>query len=354
MDESDSEPVSLPCSAPEAKIGLPVMVQLHLVDAVLKKNPQPREDFYRQYSVTPERRRPQEERTPPPPSYSPETILRKSKAWAATVAKSLKRFHAGRVMLRKEEAEQHGVLEEDPDYWESQAKDWQGELWRLMKEMGKRKVWELKGEAEEGYAMSMLLSPLQSLSPPPSNGSLLEVAQHSKVTTAISDELPETSTRSLQPHAGPSQGPLQLTPEHNPDCLPTSTKNQKRARIEFEGYEEESLEQSSRTKRQRRVTATARRKGELAPAIKSPQGLEKNMSKFSRTKTEEGAERKNLSPKAPLAQRTLPWKLRPRDVTAYREIGTGTTAKNRGPKGRKGKKKGCQRSPRLHGKCPIT
>ena len=58
---------------------------------------------------------------------------------------------------------------------------------------------------------------------------------------------------------------------------------------------------------------------------------------ISMTKTEEGFERKNLSPKTPLAQRTLPWKLRSRDVTAYCETGTGTITKNRDRKGRKGK-----------------
>lgn len=347
MDDSDGEPVSLPCSAPEADIGLPVMVQLHLVDAALKKNPQPREDFYRQYSVTPERRRPQEERTPPPPSYSPETILRKSKAWAATVAKSLKRFHAGRVMLRKEEAEQHGVLKEDPDYWESRAKDRQGELWRLMKEMGKRKMRELKGEAEEGYAMSMLLSPLQLPSPPPSNGRLPEVAQNLMTTTAISNELPEISTRSLRPHAGPSQGPLQLIPEHNPEYVPTFTKSQKRAWTEIEGDEEESLERTSRTKRERKGTVTAQPKQQLIPATEKTQGPEENMSTDFRTKTNEGPEQKNPSPKAPSTPGTLPWNLRPRDVVAYRETGTGMTTKNRG---RKVKKKGYQRSPRLHRK----
>ena len=138
MDSLDGEPVSLPCSNEEARVGMPAMVQLHLVDAALAKNPHPREDFYRQYSVTPERQTPERERTPPPPTYSRGTLLAQEKAFAAGVATTLKKFHVGRVKLREEEAEQQGVPEEDPEYWSSQAEKWQGELWRLIKEMDKR------------------------------------------------------------------------------------------------------------------------------------------------------------------------------------------------------------------------
>ena len=94
---------------------MPVMVQLHLVDAELRKDSLPRQDFYRQYSVTPERQTPEEERTPPPPIYSRGVLLKIEKEWALSVAKALKQFYAGRVMLRKFEAEQHGVLGEDPE-----------------------------------------------------------------------------------------------------------------------------------------------------------------------------------------------------------------------------------------------
>lgn len=328
MDEFDDEPRSVPCSNEEAKIGMPVMVQLHLVDAGLEKNPHPRVDFYRQYSITPERRTPEGERTPPPPTYSREEHVKGEKAWAARVAKGLKQFHAGRVLLRKEEAEQGGVLEEDPDYWSSKADRWQDEGWKLMKEMGRRKKRELKGEAEEGYALAMLSSPVQPPSPPPSKGSLPEVAQHLKTTNAVIDELPETSTRPSQPHAEPSQGSLQPIPEHDPDYLPNLTKGQKRTHQQVEDHEEESWDQTSRTKRQRREVATAPQKQEPVYATKSPQGLENDMSK------------------APLTQRTLPWKLRSRDVLSYRETGTRTTMKNRG---RQGKKKVYERS-RLDGK----
>ncbi|KAL9132555.1 MAG: hypothetical protein Q9175_006273 [Cornicularia normoerica] len=324
MIESDDKPRSLPCSNEEAKCGMPVMVQLHLVDAALEKNPLPREDFYRQYSITPERRTPEGDRTPPPPTYSPGTILEKRKAWAASVAQGLKQFHIGRAMLRKEEAEQQGVLREDPDYWSSRADRWQDEMWKLMKEMGRRKKLELKGEAEEGYALTMLPSPLQSLSPPPSNVSLPAIAQHLKTTTALSDKLPENSTRPSRPLAGLSQRSLQPTPKHHPGYLPTLTKSQKRTYTEVDNQEEESMDQTSRTKRQRRELATAQQKLEQVPATKSTQGLGKNNSKVFRTIAKEGPKGRNV-PKASLAQRTLPWKLRSRVVKSYCETSTNST-----------------------------
>ena len=47
--------------------------------------------------------------------------------WAARVAKGIRQFYAGRVLLRKFEAEQHGVLAEDPNFWASKASEWQDE-----------------------------------------------------------------------------------------------------------------------------------------------------------------------------------------------------------------------------------
>ena len=324
MDSLDGEPVSLPCSNEEARIGMPAIVQLHLVNAALETNPHPREDFYRQYSVTPERRTPEGQRTPPPPTYSPGTLLAQEKAFAAGVAETLKQFHAGRVKFRKEEAEQRGIPEESPEYWMSQAKKWQGELWRLMKEMGKRKKQELKGEAEEGYAQAMLLSPLQSPSPPPSNGSLPEGVQHLKTTDTVSDELPEISP---QPHAGPTQEPLQPTPEHSPDHLPPLTRGQKRTRAESEDNEENALNQTGQNKRQRRKLPIAEQKQEPIPATESTQGTEKIISKADKVEAKERPQRSN--PPIPLAQRKLPWKLRSRNAESYRQTGAGITSQNR-------------------------
>ena len=324
MDSLDGEPVSLPCSNEEARIGMPAIVQLHLVNAALETNPHPREDFYRQYSVTPERRTPEGQRTPPPPTYSPGTLLAQEKAFAAGVAETLKQFHAGRVKFRKEEAEQRGIPEESPEYWMSQAKEWQGELWRLIKEMGKRKKQELKGEAEEGYAQAMLLSPVQSPSPPPSNGSLPEDVQHLKTTDTVSDELPEISP---QPNAGPMQILLQPTPEHSPDHPPPLRKDQKRKRTESEDHEEKALDQTSRNKRQRRELPTPQQKQSPIPAIESTQGTGKIIAKVDRVEANEEPKPNNLP--APLAKRKLPWKLRSRNAESYRQTGAGATSQIR-------------------------
>lgn len=332
MNNSDGEPGSLPCSAEEARIGMPTIFQLHLVDAKLEKSPHPREDFYRQYSVTPERQTPEEERTPPPPIYTPGAILKNRKDWAASVAKGLKQFHAGRVMLRKE-TEQHGFLEEDPDYWSAKASHWQDEMWKLMKELGKRKKRELKGEAEEGYAQAMLLSPLQSPSPPTFNANLPEIAQHLKTTTATSDCLPKISTRPSQRHAGLSHGLLRTTLENSPDNLPTPTKDRKRTRTEVEGDEENSVNQPCPTKRQRREIATTQQKQQPVSATKGARGQGKTPPGFSVSRTMEAPNRKYLP--ISLAQCALPWKLRSRNVTSYRETGTRTTNNNRARQGKK-------------------
>lgn len=324
MDSLDGDRVSLPCSNEEARIGMPAMVQLHLVDAALETNPHPREDFYRQYSVTPERQTPEGQRTPPPPTYSPGTLLAQEKAFAAGVAKTLKQFHAGRVKFRKEEAEQREVSEESPEYWMSQAKQWQGELWKLMKEMGKRNKQELKGEAKDGHAQAMLLSPLQSPSPPPSNGSLLEGVQHLKTTDTVSDELPKMSP---QLHAGPMQKHLQPTPEHSPDRLPTLTRGQKRTRTEIENHDEEVLDQTSRIKKQRRKLPITQQEQEPIPAMESTQGTGTIMPKVDRVETKEGPKRSNLG--ALLAQRKLPWKLRSSNADPYHETGAGIATENR-------------------------
>ena len=324
MDESEDEPRSLPCSAEEAKY-MPVMVQLHLVDAALEKLPLHREDFYLQYPVTPERQTPEGERTPPPPVYSPGTILKSEKGWAADVSKTLAQFHAGRLLLRKEETEDHGTLEEDPDYWSSKATDWQGELWKLMIEMGKRKKLELKGEAEEGYALAMLSSPLQSPSLRPMDGSLPEVAQHSKMSNKISDGGPDTSMCSSQLDAGSLQGPSHTKPDPNSHYLRSLTKGVKRTRTAVEDHEEGSLDQISRAKRPRREIATAKQKHKPLPATKSAQDPGERTPNISLTNTPVQPRWKNIL-KASLAHCTLPWRLWSSNVISERKTGAETVA----------------------------
>ena len=334
MDDSDVEPRSLPCSNPEAKVGLPVIVQLHLADAGLEKNPYPREDFYRQYSITPERQTPEEERTPPPPIRSTEEILQDSKDWATGFADTLKKFHAGRIMLRKFEAEQHGVYQEDPDYWSAQAEDWQAELWTLVKEMGKRKKRELKGEAKPGYAQAMLLSPLQSPSPLPLFSTVPKVLQHLKPSTAMNHESPEIDRRPSQPHEEPSQELLQPIPEHDPSDLHTFSKAQKRKRSDDRDQEDESSELTGHSKRQRRQM-TIPQGQELASATKMTQEPDKTVPKASRTKAHEEAKRHSFTAKTPLAQPRLPWKLRSRKVMSFGETSSGSPIGSRVRRGKK-------------------
>lgn len=336
MDTFDDEPVSLPCSNEEAKIGLPSIVQLHLVNAALEKTPLPREDFYRQYSVTPERQTPEGERTPPPPPYSPGKHLAQEKAFAGGVANAVRKFHAGRVKLRKEEAEQEDAPEESPDYWISQTHKWQGYLWRLMVEMEVRKARELKGEAEKGYTQAMLLSPLQSPSPPPSNGSLPQDLHHLKTTNTASDVLQEITS---QPYAVSMQKPLQPTPEHSPDHLPTLTRGQKRTRTETEDQEEKALEPTSRKKRKRMEVPPAQQEQEPPPAMKSTQSAGNFMSKHDRVEAKGKPKRKNLV--APLAQLKLPWKLRSRKAESYCETVAGISTGNRDRRKPKARVKSC-------------
>ena len=338
--DSDDQPCSLPCSAPEAKIGMPAIVQLHLVDAGLKKNPHPRENFGRQYSVTPERQTPEGDRTPPPPPYSPGKALQIAKDWALGVAKSLKQWHAGRVMIKQYEAEQHRDLEKDLDYWESKTKDWEDEIWRLMVEMGGRKQQELDGKAPEGYAKAMLLSPLLSPSSQALDPDFLEVIQPIKKTTPASNGSPEISTRPSNPYAAPSQGTVHPTTEKNLNDSSTPRRAPKRKRTELEDNEEVSSTQSDHTKHQRRETPTVQQEQELVADIESTQSP---VTDTSNNKPKETQNLTSVLPKASLAQPSLPWKLRSRNAVSYRETGSGPTIRSRG---HQGKEKVAQRKPR--------
>lgn len=340
MDDFDKELHTPPCSAAEAKAGFRVIVQLHLVDEALRKNPLPREDFYAQYPVTPERQTPEEQRTPPPRIYTNEESLQISKDWATDVAKGLKQFYAGRVMLRREEAEQHGDLEQDPDYWDSKAKQWQDFGWRLIKELGKRKRKEAKGEAKEGYAQAMLLSPAQSPSPASLNCGLPEVTQQPKPPITISNDLPEINRRPS------SQEPLQSTPEHNRGSHATLTKGQKRTRNEYED-QEQSLEHTERNKRQRCEMATTQQKQEPVPVTKSTQGTRMATPRIRRNEAHEEPKQKDPSPNSRPPQPKISWGLRPRKKISYRETGSRTTIEN---KSHRGKRKPGQTKPRGHTK----
>ena len=348
MDDLDDVPRSLPCSAEEVRFGMPPMVQLQFVNAGLEKHPYPREDFYRQYAVTPERQTPIEDRTPPPPVYSPRALAQMNKDYAQKVAKSLKRFYAGRVMLKMEEADQHGDFEDDADYWDSKTEHWQHEILRLMKEMGKRKKQELKGEAEEGYAKAMLFSPLQSPSSSPLRRDLPEVLEIPELTVAISSESPAIRNRPSPSEAVPSEEPLVLRPEHSPHRLSTVTKGQKRKCSETEDQKKETLENNSRVKRQRKGPATAKQKQEPVLTVQNTQNPEKNTMNTARTKAKKAVNMKGLLAEAQVSNHILPWKLRSRNPVSHRETGTKKDTESRS---HQATKKFHQRASRRHVKC---
>ena len=310
MDDFEDEPRSLPCSAEEAKY-MPVMVQLHLVDAALGKDSRPREDFYRQYSVTPERQTPEEERTPPPPIYSRGELIRAEKEWALSVAKAVKQFYAGRVMIRKHEAEQPGVLEESPEYWSSKANEWQDEGWKLLLEIVERERLELNGEAEEGYARAMLASPLQSPCLPSSDDDLPHVATDLHKAAIPSSDILSMDTRPSQLHAEASHEPSHSAPNHNSDSLSCSTKGRKRTLTDDNSHEQESSDQARRTKRQRRAIPVADHKQEPNPPTETTRDPGGDVTKASRTNAKV-IPRRRKSSKTSSALRSLPWKLRSR------------------------------------------
>ena len=280
MDDLEEVPRSLPCSAPEAKVGLPTIVQLDLVDEGLKRKPEPREDFYRQYTPTPELQTPKE-------------ILQEAKDFAAKVAEGLKKYYAGRVLLRREEAVQHQDLEKDPDYWISKAYQWQEFGTDCFAERRKRKKKEKKGEAEEGYADALFLSPAQALSPAPSGRVPSETTQQSKPFAATSSGSSDVNMHPSQPLAGISQVPLEPLPGY------TLPKGWKRKHSEVEDQEQKSLEHTLQTKRQRRGIATTQQKQTPVPATKSTQGLRRSMRQLCSTKAHSRTTRKVLSPLPP-------------------------------------------------------
>ena len=291
MDNIEEELRSLPCSAPEAKAGLRTIVQLSLVNEGIKRNPVPREDFYRQYPET------SEPQTPTDLPITPyEERLQEIKELAAEVAKDLKLFHKGRVLLRTEEAEPREDLEEDLAYWDSKIKQWREFAWPLLLEVGERKEKELNGEAEKGYAEAMLLSPVQPPSPAPLDRGLLEVTQQPK---RESNNSPEICMHPLQPHRRPAKERSQSTPGYNNDDLPTLPKGQKRKHYQTEDQEQKSSEATCRSKRPRRGVATTQQKQEPTPETKRTQGMKRTMPQLRSTKTYGRTRRKFLSPPPP-------------------------------------------------------
>ena len=354
MSDSDYEPISRPSSA--INDAFSNFCQVSLINEALEKNPHPRQDYYRQFSVTPERQTPESQRTPWWPTPDPQEY--KAAIGEAQKAKdSLARFYAGRLIL-KDDPEDSIIYGCDPPHWRSKAKEWTDEVHKLQKQYETRIQQERRRKAKKGYAQALLLSPLHS--PPLSGGRLPRVIRLLKIPAAKNNEIrKQISTRPSKSGTNPSQGKSQPTAVHNTTSnLRTS---QKRTRTEVETNEEETLDQTSCTKRQRREVTTVSRKQEPVSVSKSTRGLPKSTSKISKSKATGGLKRKKLGSKgkesrpkekkpalvAPVTQRNLPWNLRSRGVTSDREIGMGTAFHNRR---RPGKKNVNHKKPPLRGK----
>ncbi|KAF6236313.1 hypothetical protein HO173_005566 [Letharia columbiana] len=193
MSDSDYEPISQPNSTIN---GFPSFCQVQLVTKGLEKNPFPREDFYRQFSVTPERQTPESQRTPHWSIPDPDDY-REAAEGAEEAAESLKRFYGGRVLLR-EDPDGSMICGHDSAHWRSKATSWLDEIQKLQELYEKRIEQEQRGEAEKGHAQALFLSPIQSPSPPQSDGVLLATA------AGIKKRKP-TAARSFQQHFQSSQ-----------------------------------------------------------------------------------------------------------------------------------------------------
>lgn len=319
MSNSDYEPVSQPNSAID---GFTSFRQLEHVNRVLEKSPHPREDFHRQFSVTPERQTPESQRTPYWPTPDPEEY-REATDSAEEAKDSLKRFYAGRVLLR-EAPDGSMVCGRDPAYWRSKAEEWLDEVQRLQNQYETRTSLEERGEAENGYAQALLSSPLQSPSSSLSDDSLRAATMKTKrpKTVLVRRSTQPMGTSQSRPSKKDSH-PQEPTPDLSSDTITQVTKDRKRSRAVSRTREEDigSLDQMHLEKRRRDVTypTSTHRSDAVARTARERQRMNQNISKAD---TNRASKRKNLSPGASQALRVLPWDLRLRSTVSYREVGT--------------------------------
>ena len=297
MTEAQSDPITRPNSAVDLP---PFIAQLQSVNARLDKNSFPREHYDRQFSVTPERQTPESQRTPRItwPEPDPVEELEEAKEWAAKEAKRLETFYAGKLLLKKEEPERYGIFGEDPEYWYSQKAHWKSEYEKLEKEYNRRKQWEVEGKAANGWAQSLLLSPIQASAPAPSDGNLLATA------AGVREKRP-TATRSHQPLVSTSQSPQrgkgslqlsQLIPKDDTNTIPIALGKRKHTE------ETDTLD--------------------LDGIRRKPHGSQRENSRITKTTTKKARGEKRLGFPDVEAPRGLPWTLRSRSAISYRETGT--------------------------------
>ncbi|KAL9064884.1 MAG: hypothetical protein Q9161_008587 [Pseudevernia consocians] len=325
MTESQLDPITRPNST----VGrLPALAQLHFVNAGLENNSHPREHYCRQFSVTPERQTPQSQRTPHItwPEIDPIEDLREAKAWAANEAKCLEKFYDGRVLLRKEEPERYGIFGENPAYWDSQTSHWKIEYKKLEEEYGHRKQLEVEGKVHEGFAQALLLSPIQSPSPPPSDGILRATANGVKKhnTTATRPSRKPVAKSPLQPHK--KRQLSRLTSGESPNSISKASERRKYRETEKEqDMGEETWAPASLDKRARRQPIGPISKHSPDLNSNGAPGLRKNDSRDLKSTAKIAKRQKNARSRAP---RVLPWTLRSRDAISHRETSTRAASKN--------------------------
>ena len=328
MTEASPDPITRPNST----VGrLRHFAQLHFVNAGLEKNPHPREHYDRQFSVTPERQTPESQRTPLITWSEPDPTeeLEEAKDWAAKEAKRLENFYAGRLLLRKEEPERYGIFAEDPDYWYSQKSHWKTEYEKLAGEYDRRKQLEAEGKVREGFAQALLLSPIQSQSPPPHHSVLRATAagiKKHKPTAVRPSRQPFTATPSSGDRLKRSRYLSQLNPEDSPKKTARASKRLKhKAKEKEQDAEEETIAQITDPTpkiRPNRVTKSAPRS-------------RKSTTKVSKTKNNKARRQGTLQSVVPSAPRVLPWTLRSMDAISYRETGTRAASKKKRRSGRR-------------------
>ncbi|KAM0805827.1 hypothetical protein BDR22DRAFT_829420 [Usnea florida] len=304
MTESQPDPITRPNSALSV---WPFLAQLHLVNAGLERKPYPREHYSRQFSVTPERQTPESQRTPSIAWTEPDRVaeLKEAKECAANEANRLGKFFAGRLLLKKEEPERYGFFGEDTEYWDSQTAHWKSEYERLEKEYNRRRQWEAEGRATDGWAQSMLLSPIKASPRPPSDGILLATSaglEKKRPTSIRASQQPVSEGHS--PNRGKESSQLSLlTFKDGPNNVPLAPGKRKH---------------TERTDTH-----------DLRGIKRKPHGSQREHSRVTKTTTKKARRDKRLDFPDVEAPRSLPWTLRSRRTISYRETGTRMTSRKK-------------------------
>ena len=313
----DYEPISRPNSAFDEIPGC----QLQLVDEGLKKNPHRRKDFYRQFSITPERQTPESQRTPDWPRPDPEEFEEAAEG-AYEAAKSLKRFYTGRVLFRND-PNGSMICGYTPAYWRSKTNEWLNEVQKLEEQYEQRLDQEQKGGPKEGYAEALLLSPLPSS--PAANGNFRSPTPNTKKREPVISKLPLNSTARIRPQPRKKRPYLQRpTPNDSSETFSEVAKSRKRSHggSGRSDEDEKSLNQTYPKKRQRRMKPGPMPTHKSDPVAMTARQLRTKNWTISKANTKEASQRKKLSSVASQPPRSLPWNLRSRDAVSHYQSGT--------------------------------